>query len=269
MTKVRVGGEAVARTGGGSSVTQKGTLRPQGTYAGYFDPSIGLPTVGTGQNGAILKGDWWEATGNGTIVGLSPFTEFQQGDTISARVNNADSSSDFIGNKATGGTTSNLYTVLDIFTTPISITGTTAITKVYSYLITANTIEENDILSFRITASKVSVGSDLADIRVYFNIDDSLSGATQIARLQTNIASVTYFKLSRELIVTSVNNQFILSSTSLSFPNDVTNNAGSSFPISQLNIDFTQPQYFIVALSLVNSTDTITLRSSILEKLRA
>ena len=95
MTKVRVGG--------GSSASRAGTLRPQGTYAGTFDPSVGLPTVGTGKNGAIVKSDWWLSSGAGTIAGLSPFTLFAAGDTITALVNNADAVAEFVGNKGTGG----------------------------------------------------------------------------------------------------------------------------------------------------------------------
>lgn len=95
MTQVRVGG--------GSGVSRQGTSRPIGTYAGTFDPSAGLPASGTGLNGAILKGDYWKATGAGTIASLSPFETFAAGDLIYALVNNADVVSEFLGNKGTGG----------------------------------------------------------------------------------------------------------------------------------------------------------------------
>lgn len=78
-----------------------GGARPIGTYAGTFDPSIGLPTVGTGRQGSILKGDYWLASGAGTIAGLSPFTVFAAGDIIIALVNNADEAGEFVGNKGT------------------------------------------------------------------------------------------------------------------------------------------------------------------------
>ena len=95
---------AKVRVGGGSSASRAGTLRPHGTYAGTFNPASGLPTVGTGKNGAIVKGDWWLASGSGTIGGLSPFTVFAAGDTITALVNNADAVGEFVGNKGTGAT---------------------------------------------------------------------------------------------------------------------------------------------------------------------
>jgi hypothetical protein len=94
---------ASVRVGGGSSVSRAGTLRPQGTYAGTFDPSLGLPTLGTGKNGAILKGDWWIASATGTISGLEPFTTFAINDRIDSLINNASLSSHFIGNKGTSG----------------------------------------------------------------------------------------------------------------------------------------------------------------------
>jgi hypothetical protein len=95
MTRVTVGG--------GSRISQTGTLRPTGTYAGEFDPSVGLPTTGTGRGGAILKGDYWKASGTGTIASLEPFTDFEEGDFLFAGINNAADVGDFFGNKASGG----------------------------------------------------------------------------------------------------------------------------------------------------------------------
>lgn len=95
MTRVTVSG--------GSQVSRGGTLRIQGTYAGQFDPSSGLPPSGTGKDGAILKGDYWDASVAGTITGLSPFEIFAEGDLIYALSNNADSAGEFLGNKGSGG----------------------------------------------------------------------------------------------------------------------------------------------------------------------
>ena len=95
MTRITVGGR--------SSVSQTGTLKPIGTYAGEFNPAIGLPTVGTGRDNAILKGDYWKASGSGTIASLTPFTAFEAGDLIYAEINNASVVGDFYGNKGTGG----------------------------------------------------------------------------------------------------------------------------------------------------------------------
>lgn len=95
MTRVTVSG--------GSQVSRGGTLRLQGTYAGQFDPSSGLPPSGTGKDGAILKGDYWDASVAGTITGLSPFEIFAEGDLIYALSNNADSAGEFLGNKGSGG----------------------------------------------------------------------------------------------------------------------------------------------------------------------
>lgn len=91
------------RVGSSGSVSQKGTLRPSGTYAGIFDPSSGLPTTGTGRNGTILKGDFWQASGAGTIASLEPFTLFASGDLIYSNKNNATAVGDFFGNKGSGG----------------------------------------------------------------------------------------------------------------------------------------------------------------------
>jgi len=94
MTKVRIRG--------GATVSERGTIRAIGTYVSTFDPALGLPTNGSGPGGMILKGDYWKASGAGTISGLSPFTVFASGDLIYAAINNALNASDFFGNKGTG-----------------------------------------------------------------------------------------------------------------------------------------------------------------------
>jgi hypothetical protein len=88
---------AKVRVGGGSSASRAGT----------FNPASGLPTAGTGKNGAIVKGDWWLASGSGTIASLSPFTVFAAGDTITALVNNADAVGEFVGNTGYSSSDSN------------------------------------------------------------------------------------------------------------------------------------------------------------------
>jgi len=91
------------RVGGGKSVNSSGTLRPSGKYVGEFDPALGLPVAGSGKDGAILKGDFWKASGSGTIADLVPFTVFVAGDLIYANSNNASIVGEFFGNKGTGG----------------------------------------------------------------------------------------------------------------------------------------------------------------------
>jgi len=103
MTSVRVGGNQTVRVGGNSTVNQRGTIRAIGTYVSTFSPSSGLPTTGSGPSGSILKGDYWKASGSGTLSGVSPFTDFSTGDLLYASINGATVAADFFGNKSTGG----------------------------------------------------------------------------------------------------------------------------------------------------------------------
>lgn len=94
---------SIVRVGGNSSARQAGTLKEIGTYVGTFNPASGLPTTGTGRGGIILKGDYWKASGSGTIADILPFTSFAEGDLLFAIKNNANTVDDFFGNKGTGG----------------------------------------------------------------------------------------------------------------------------------------------------------------------
>lgn len=57
-----------------------------GTYVGQLDPSLGLPTSGSGVEGAIDKGDWWYISTNGTLLGIP----VHKGDRLQASIDNPD-----------------------------------------------------------------------------------------------------------------------------------------------------------------------------------
>lgn len=95
MTRVKVGG--------GARTSARGTLRPQGTLVGSFDPANGLPTIGSGLRGRILKGDYWKSSGVATIAGVQPFEDFEEEDLLYASKNDAVLVADFFSNKAQGG----------------------------------------------------------------------------------------------------------------------------------------------------------------------
>jgi hypothetical protein len=79
----------------GVKVIVGGTGKYFGTYAGEFNPASGLPTTGSGTNGKILKGDYWKASGAGTIASLTPFTSMVAGDLLFAEINRAAVVGDF------------------------------------------------------------------------------------------------------------------------------------------------------------------------------
>jgi len=71
-----------------------------GTLVGGHDASGGLPTTGSGESDAIVKGDYWRVTVAGTITGLTPVEELEVGDIIHASVNDANEAADFFATQA-------------------------------------------------------------------------------------------------------------------------------------------------------------------------
>lgn len=63
-----------------------------GELVGDHDASTGLPTTGTGEGGAIDKGDYWHITTAGTIAGLG---DLAVGDVLFAKADNASVAADF------------------------------------------------------------------------------------------------------------------------------------------------------------------------------
>lgn len=65
-----------------------------GTYVGQLDPTGGLPTVGSGEAGAIDKGDWWYINQTGTLLGV----EVHKGDRLQASINNPNTTDNTVAN---------------------------------------------------------------------------------------------------------------------------------------------------------------------------
>ena len=55
-----------------------------GAFADEFDPSLGLPTSGSGAEGAIDKGDWWYISSDGSLLGAP----VHKGDRLQAMIDN-------------------------------------------------------------------------------------------------------------------------------------------------------------------------------------
>jgi hypothetical protein len=57
-----------------------------GSFVDELDPSLGLPTAGSGAAGAIDGGDWWYISAEGTLLGIP----VHKGDRLQAMVDNPD-----------------------------------------------------------------------------------------------------------------------------------------------------------------------------------
>ena len=93
-----------------------------GVFVGDFDASSGaLPTTGSGQSGAICKGDYWRVSVAGDITGLTPSTHLEVGDVLVAKANAASTAADFfvlqgnITDAITGSSVSSTDTAVAIF----------------------------------------------------------------------------------------------------------------------------------------------------------
>lgn len=128
-------------------------------------------------------------------------------------------------------------------------------TKIYSKLIPANTIENGDLLSVNGRFTRKLGSSGTVTIRYYINTTDDLNGPTLLGITSTSATNNRYIPFSRNLA--------ILGSTTSILPTSTTTNNDNSSLVnnySEINIDWTTNQYFIVSVQLTSdSTQKIHL----------
>jgi hypothetical protein len=97
-------------------------ITAMGVFVGDFDASSGaLPTTGSGESGAICKGDYWRVSVAGDITGLQPSAHVEVGDVLVAKANAASTAADFfvlqgnITDAITGSSVSSTDTAVAIF----------------------------------------------------------------------------------------------------------------------------------------------------------
>jgi hypothetical protein len=135
-------------------------------------------------------------------------------------------------------------------TTPIVHTGVTGITKVDSKEVTLNSIQQNDILTFR--AGTSTPGGISKNFYIYVNHLDQISGATQLA-----LYSVTssMLKFERTFAFQNTLSQCVITSPATNFSNDVLN----VYARTIVSFDFSIPFYFILGVDLGSSANSMII----------
>jgi hypothetical protein len=135
-------------------------------------------------------------------------------------------------------------------------TGNTNNTLVYSKLISANVVSANDCLQIATKFTKPTGSSANPTVRLYINTTSSLSGATLLATYLTTNLNGRFFLVERTANVETSTTNFISATSSA-----LTDSASlSTVAPSDVSIDWTINQYFIVAIQLGNAGDSTTLR---------
>jgi len=145
-----------------------------------------------------------------------------------------------------------------------AVTGTTAETIAGSFLVSASSVEANDVLRFYIMANKsASVGN--TNIKVYVNDTNNLTTPTLIATL-TNTAGNIYSSFTRRIFMkNSVSSFDIVDDATALTPDDAFQ---STQAIDNISFDLSADFYFIVAFTPSNASDTMTLHGVTLERMR-
>jgi hypothetical protein len=135
--------------------------------------------------------------------------------------------------------------------TAISSTTTIGITS--SQLIPANTFAVGNVIRMRVRFVKATANAS-TNFYVYVNTTNSLSGATQIALLQSN-NRFNGFKRDLMIKSTTITQSFLTNTSAIT--DDVVNSPSAA----TTNIDWTQDQYIIFAVGHSGTTDTGGLTS--------
>jgi hypothetical protein len=135
-------------------------------------------------------------------------------------------------------------------------TGNTNNTLIYSKLIEANIVGTGDGLQIATKFTKPSGSAANPTVRLYINTSASLSGATLLATYATTNLNGRFFLVERTANVDGATTNFIAATSGA-----LTDSASlSTVASSDVSIDWTVNQYFIVAIQLGNSGDSTTLR---------
>lgn len=139
--------------------------------------------------------------------------------------------------------------------TAISHTGSTGETVVATYLVSANQFQSNDILKWYLYYTMTN-NANAKEVKCYFNTSPDLSGSP-ISLGVRNTVSTVGSPFGREIVF---NNSVTSQRTWNTGGNLATPETSSTSSLTNLSIDFTVAQYFIVTVNLATGTDNVTIQ---------
>lgn len=136
-------------------------------------------------------------------------------------------------------------------------TGNTSITLAYSStLIPANTISSGDLITWLARFTKSVVGG-ATTIRFYFNTTADLSGATFVGIYTFSSTNNAFFQIERRGFCEGSTTNFYSTSSGSNTSTDTTQ---VTVAASDVTIDFTQDQYFLVSIQNATAGNSTKLK---------
>jgi hypothetical protein len=243
-------------------VTDEGSTTTNLIEVGGLDNTAKTITLNKGGTSSTGSGIQFEESGSivgyiRTAVGsafdfLHPLSAFRA--RVALNLLTGDRTYNLPDNSGTIALTSDIPSifVLTSITDGTVVTGSTSNTISYSSpLQAANKIAVGDIFRW-FSQCRFTGTAGTKTVRYYVNTSNSLSGATLLGTLTTAAASLS-LDFARELGVKSSTVTEVISTTST---NISTAESTNSVALSNVNVDWTQQLYFIIAIQLANSADS-------------
>ncbi len=133
-----------------------------------------------------------------------------------------------------------------------TLTGTTAQTIMSSYSFNANDYLVGDVIQFYLRGRKIGTAG-ATTLRIYYNTANNLTGAILIQSLAVSNTQLAFSSIKNGIIKSASVTEFYSQNTS----SDVGSN--STIVVQNINIDYTNIGYFIIALVNASAADSTTI----------
>ena len=133
-----------------------------------------------------------------------------------------------------------------------TLTGTTVQTIMSSYSFNANDYLVGDVIQFYLRGRKIGTAG-ATTLRIYYNTANNLTGAILIQSLAVSNTQLAFSSIKNGIIKSASLTEFYSQNTA----SDVGSN--STIAVQNINIDYTNVGYFIIALVNASAADSTTI----------